>query len=145
MLSLYEVRNADLYEVSIAKTKKQSAISVKYIIYSAAQICMDFRKIEIKCKDDSPHCYAIKLPEPIVERARVLHDGKESTRIWNVEAPSNMSVLSLENGLKQRVEKEIIEKAQQPERMKKARDQAKRTVEAMIRAGDKDATFEYLP
>ena len=143
-LSLYEVRNADLYKGSYPATKNQREISIQYIVYSAAQICMDFEKIEINCKNDSPHCYVIRLPELTVDRARILHDGDKSTRVWKTDVPSKTSVLDLDKKLKEKVEEEIKEKAKDPERRRKALKQAKDIIEAMIRAGDKDATFDYL-
>ena len=139
-LAVYKVQDADLFTAKV----KNKDVEVKYIAYTDALICVDFEKIKITKSDPDSHVYEVSFPEFIVRQPRVIHDPKYS-RLWKVTAPRVYSTARVDNELKMRVEKAIAKRAQSPEYMGPAKEQAKSIVEAMIRAGDPNATFVWGP
>lgn len=137
-LAVYKVQYADLL------TAKDKDVEVKYIAYTDALICVDFANIKITPSDSKPHVYEVVFPEFTVKQPRVIHDPKYS-RVWKVSASRGKSTTRVDNALKTQAEKAIAKKAQSPEYMEPAKEQAKCIVEAMIRAKDKDATFVWNP
>ena len=136
-LALYKVQNADLL------TGKDDDVEVKYIAYTDAMICVDFRNVNIVRRDEgSRHIYEVSFPEFTVEHARVIHDEKYS-RPWSAKVKRGKSTTRVDKQLKIAAEKAIEAEARQPVHMDRALEQAKSVVETMIQAGDKDATFEY--
>ena len=65
--------------------------------------------------------------------------------MWKVSASRGKSTTRVDNALKTQAEKAIAKKAQSPEYMEAAKEQAKSIVEAMIRAADKEASFIWHP
>ena len=137
-LAVYKVQYADLL------TAKDKDVEVKYIAYTDALICVDFANIKITTSDSKPHAYNVVFPEFTVKQPRVIHDPKYS-RVWKVSASRGKSTTRVDNALKAQAEKVIAQKAQSPEYMDSAKEQAKTIVEAMIRAADKDASFVWKP
>lgn len=137
-LAVYKVQYADLL------TAKDKDVEVKYIAYTDALICVDFANIKITTSDSKPHVYEVVFPEFTIKQPRVIHDPKYS-RVWKVSASRGKSTTRVDNALKTQAEKAIAKKAQSPEYMEAAKEQAKSIVEAMIRAADKEASFIWHP
>ena len=137
-LAVYKVQYADLL------TGKDNDVEVKYIAYMDALICVDFAKTKITTSDSNPHVYYVIFPEFTVKQPRVIHDPKYS-RVWKVSAARGKSPARVDKAIKIMAEAMITKKAQSPEYMEPAKEQAKSIVEAMIRAGDKDASFVWEP
>ncbi|MGN0844387.1 MAG: DUF4230 domain-containing protein [Kiritimatiellia bacterium] len=137
-LAVYKVQDADLL------TAKDKNVEVKYIAYTEVLICVDFANVKITTSDSKPHVYEVAFPEFTVKQPRVIHDPKYS-RVWKVSASGGKSTTRVDNALKIQAERAIAKKAQSPEYMKPAKEQAKSIVEAMIRAADKEASFVWNP
>ena len=136
--AVYKVQDADLL------TAKDNDVEVKNIVYTDALICVDFSKIKITTSDSKPHVYEVTFPEFTVQQPRVIHAPKK-TRVWKVSASLGKSTTRVDNTLKRQAEKSIVKKAQSPEHMGPAKEQAKSIVEAMILAKDKKASFVWNP
>lgn len=104
-----------------------------------AILSMDFENIQISHTNGT---YWVEFPNIEVEQPRVDRNGlktfavSKGINVFNSSDPLRQAVL-------QEAEARIKEEAARPKNMEKALVRAKTIIETMIRAGDKDAEFEY--